>query len=353
MFGIRNAQTTHSIVMSPFLEVVIELSLAPIRVVSADLALELLVQSVLLVQPVGNRLAVPPDGQIQRVVDRLLLLLLFLLLLLTHLHALLVLHSLRVALDDLLLVEGLRVVHQVAHLHAQLSDEVFSLRNGTHLVERHVLLRVPLPLQQIERQRRAIAVHDRIESLGALSQISAASHPSPTHLPALRSHVLQHLLQLVCTQLLDALHRREVGNLLLHRHVVVVIDVVDVVRLGFPTRLCFGSPFLLLLLDLRLDVLSEVPAIDLPLLPLLRKLITLLLEQTSHVDQGLGAMVEVRQVVQESREVVQVSLRVTQRAHAHGRELRLHRNLLELRKDCEISHVIDTEHVRKIHVLLV
>mmetsp|Transcript_50056 Transcript_50056/g.156660 ORF Transcript_50056/g.156660 Transcript_50056/m.156660 type:complete len:353 (+) Transcript_50056:260-1318(+) len=58
--------------MSPFLEMTLEGSGPPVAVVTADLALVLDVETVKLVQPVGDRLACPVQRHLLRVVDRFL-----------------------------------------------------------------------------------------------------------------------------------------------------------------------------------------------------------------------------------------------------------------------------------------
>ncbi len=55
------------------LEVALKRAAAPVGRVAADLALELLVEPVQLVQPVRDRLAVPAQRQLQRVVDEVVL----------------------------------------------------------------------------------------------------------------------------------------------------------------------------------------------------------------------------------------------------------------------------------------
>ena len=64
MYGIWDAETLHSIGVSPLLEVLLVGSPAPIAGSSADLTLELFAQAVQFVQPVWNWLSVPAKRQI-------------------------------------------------------------------------------------------------------------------------------------------------------------------------------------------------------------------------------------------------------------------------------------------------
>ena len=64
----------HAVRVPPLLEVALEGARPPVRVVAADLALELEVEAVQLVQPVRDRLPVPPgrSGGVSGFVNRLL-----------------------------------------------------------------------------------------------------------------------------------------------------------------------------------------------------------------------------------------------------------------------------------------
>mmetsp|Transcript_14285 Transcript_14285/g.30670 ORF Transcript_14285/g.30670 Transcript_14285/m.30670 type:complete len:231 (-) Transcript_14285:952-1644(-) len=68
-----DAEALHAVRVPPLLEVALIRARAPIGVVAANLALELEVQPVQLVEPVRDRLAVPAEGQVEGVVDWLLL----------------------------------------------------------------------------------------------------------------------------------------------------------------------------------------------------------------------------------------------------------------------------------------
>mmetsp|Transcript_59684 Transcript_59684/g.104974 ORF Transcript_59684/g.104974 Transcript_59684/m.104974 type:complete len:223 (-) Transcript_59684:896-1564(-) len=67
---VRDAEAAHAVCVLPLLEVLVEGASAPVAVISADLALVLHAQAVQLVHPVGNGLAVPAQREIQRVVYR-------------------------------------------------------------------------------------------------------------------------------------------------------------------------------------------------------------------------------------------------------------------------------------------
>ena len=60
--GVGNFEAFHAVGVPPLLEVHLEGPSAPVAVISANLALVFNAQSVQLVQPVGNRLAVPTKG---------------------------------------------------------------------------------------------------------------------------------------------------------------------------------------------------------------------------------------------------------------------------------------------------
>mmetsp|Transcript_27433 Transcript_27433/g.77615 ORF Transcript_27433/g.77615 Transcript_27433/m.77615 type:complete len:277 (-) Transcript_27433:776-1606(-) len=74
VLGVWHPQGPHPIDMPPLLEVPLKRAAAPVRSVAADLALELLVQTVQLVEPVRDGLAIPSQWQLQRVVDVLVFL---------------------------------------------------------------------------------------------------------------------------------------------------------------------------------------------------------------------------------------------------------------------------------------
>ena len=67
--GVGNFEAFHAVGVPPLLEVHLEGSSAPVAVVSANLALVLNAEPVQLVQPVGNRLAVPTKRQVFGIVD--------------------------------------------------------------------------------------------------------------------------------------------------------------------------------------------------------------------------------------------------------------------------------------------
>ena len=68
--GVGDLEAFHAVGVAPLLEVHLEGPAAPVAVVAADLALVLDAQAVQLVEPVGNRLAVPAEGQVLGVVNR-------------------------------------------------------------------------------------------------------------------------------------------------------------------------------------------------------------------------------------------------------------------------------------------
>jgi hypothetical protein len=68
--GVRYFEALHAVGVAPLLEVHLEGPPSPVAVVAADLALVLDAQSVQLVQPVRDRLPVPSQRQVLRVVDR-------------------------------------------------------------------------------------------------------------------------------------------------------------------------------------------------------------------------------------------------------------------------------------------
>mmetsp|Transcript_10826 Transcript_10826/g.28814 ORF Transcript_10826/g.28814 Transcript_10826/m.28814 type:complete len:589 (+) Transcript_10826:23-1789(+) len=67
--GVGDLQTPHAEGMSPLREVTLEGPAAPIGVVATDFALVFDAQAVQLVEPERDRLAIPAQGQVQRVVD--------------------------------------------------------------------------------------------------------------------------------------------------------------------------------------------------------------------------------------------------------------------------------------------
>lgn len=73
MLRVGNAQTLHAVSMAPLLEMLFESASTPVAGPPTDLALVLLPEAVQLIQPVGNRFAVPPHGQRLRVVLQLVL----------------------------------------------------------------------------------------------------------------------------------------------------------------------------------------------------------------------------------------------------------------------------------------
>jgi hypothetical protein len=67
---VRDLKALHTVSMPPLLKVHFKGSSTPVTIVTADLALVLDSQAVKLVQPVRNRLSIPSQRQILRVVDR-------------------------------------------------------------------------------------------------------------------------------------------------------------------------------------------------------------------------------------------------------------------------------------------
>mmetsp|Transcript_13310 Transcript_13310/g.38709 ORF Transcript_13310/g.38709 Transcript_13310/m.38709 type:complete len:420 (-) Transcript_13310:287-1546(-) len=76
---VRDAKAAHAVGMSPLLEVPIEGPSAPVRLVAADFAFVLHTEPMELVQPEGDGLSVPAQGQIQWVVQRSIILFIFVL----------------------------------------------------------------------------------------------------------------------------------------------------------------------------------------------------------------------------------------------------------------------------------
>lgn len=74
--GVGDTQGSHAGLVLGLLEVLLKGSTARVRVVTADLACELALQSVQLPQPVGDGLAVGTQGQLEGVVNVLIALLL-------------------------------------------------------------------------------------------------------------------------------------------------------------------------------------------------------------------------------------------------------------------------------------
>jgi len=66
--GVRDFEALHTVSMSPFLEVLLESSSAPIACATAYLALELNAKTMQFVKPIRNGLSVPAHGQVLRVV---------------------------------------------------------------------------------------------------------------------------------------------------------------------------------------------------------------------------------------------------------------------------------------------
>ena len=69
MNSIGDLEAPHSISMPPFLEVHFESPAAPVRIITANLAFVLYPESMQFVQPVWNRLPVPAQRQVLRVVN--------------------------------------------------------------------------------------------------------------------------------------------------------------------------------------------------------------------------------------------------------------------------------------------
>lgn len=74
VLGIRDTQDAHAGLMPVLPEVALKCPSAPVGCPPADLALELLVEAMQLVQPVGDGLAIPAQGQLQWVVYEVILL---------------------------------------------------------------------------------------------------------------------------------------------------------------------------------------------------------------------------------------------------------------------------------------
>mmetsp|Transcript_16887 Transcript_16887/g.30637 ORF Transcript_16887/g.30637 Transcript_16887/m.30637 type:complete len:231 (+) Transcript_16887:422-1114(+) len=72
-FGVGNAQGAHPVLMAPLLEVLFKGSTTPVAVISADFAFKFLVQTVQFIKPVGNWLAIPSNGQFQRIINEVIL----------------------------------------------------------------------------------------------------------------------------------------------------------------------------------------------------------------------------------------------------------------------------------------
>ena len=70
VLGVWNPQTSHAMRMAPLLEVTIESSPAPIRLVAAYFTFVLHAKTVQLVQPIWNWLAIPAQWQVQWIVER-------------------------------------------------------------------------------------------------------------------------------------------------------------------------------------------------------------------------------------------------------------------------------------------
>ncbi len=71
VLGVGNPKRPHAVRVPPLLEVPVKVAPAAVHLAAADLARELDVEAVELVEPVRDRLAVPPERQVQRVVDGL------------------------------------------------------------------------------------------------------------------------------------------------------------------------------------------------------------------------------------------------------------------------------------------
>lgn len=69
VYGIGYFETSHAVTVPPLLEVHFESPAAPVRVIAAYLTFVFDSQPMELVQPVGNGLTVPSEGQILGIVD--------------------------------------------------------------------------------------------------------------------------------------------------------------------------------------------------------------------------------------------------------------------------------------------
>mmetsp|Transcript_20350 Transcript_20350/g.51718 ORF Transcript_20350/g.51718 Transcript_20350/m.51718 type:complete len:299 (-) Transcript_20350:845-1741(-) len=69
-FAVRDSQTAHGVCVARLLKVALELTRAPVGQPAADFALVLEVEPVQFVEPVGDGLPVPAQGEVLRVVDR-------------------------------------------------------------------------------------------------------------------------------------------------------------------------------------------------------------------------------------------------------------------------------------------
>eukprot|EP00962_Isochrysis_galbana_P012923 scaffold3680_cov133-Isochrysis_galbana.AAC.6 len=133
VLGVWDTQALHAVRVPPLLEMALEGPRAPVRLVAADLALELEVEPVQLVKPVRDRLAIPAKGQVEWVVDWLLLVLV--LVLLVH-HGLLCSRG-QVPLD---LLVGARLL-LLDHLHGlvnHLGQKISQLSRHS-LKQRHIM----------------------------------------------------------------------------------------------------------------------------------------------------------------------------------------------------------------------
>mmetsp|Transcript_43186 Transcript_43186/g.102478 ORF Transcript_43186/g.102478 Transcript_43186/m.102478 type:complete len:227 (-) Transcript_43186:974-1654(-) len=147
---VGDAERPHPVDVPPLLEVPLKGAAAPVGRVAADLALELLVEAMELVQPVGDRLAVPAQRQLEGVVDVLVLLVAvfieFLLLRLLQLHLELVVRPRLLLLD----VGNCVVDDRAEHLH----HEQHAALEPSRLPRRRALL-LALLLREGGRRRRA------------------------------------------------------------------------------------------------------------------------------------------------------------------------------------------------------
>mmetsp|Transcript_12242 Transcript_12242/g.19680 ORF Transcript_12242/g.19680 Transcript_12242/m.19680 type:complete len:366 (-) Transcript_12242:130-1227(-) len=198
VLGVGDSQASHSVRMTPLLEVAVEGPAAHVGGAAADLALELHAQSVQLVQPVGDGLAVPAQRQVQRVVHGALVV--RVLLLPAPAAAALLLER---APEEVLLLPALRaeqppeeaaVLPRLEGLAEgqqqprgpgaarQPLDAVVErqqrVRAVDHVVLRHEPLREPVQAQDVQDERGVVGVH---------------AHAVPAHQRQRRAQHLPHL----------------------------------------------------------------------------------------------------------------------------------------------------------------
>eukprot|EP00128_Syssomonas_multiformis_P007116 Colp12_sorted_trinity150504_noHs@20524 len=167
---VGDLQQPHPVRVPPLLEVALEGLRPLVGGVAADLALVLHVEAVQLVQPVGDRLAVPPKWQVLWVINRFVVIVLLVL----QLHGI----ALLVLLHDFLSGHGhlaLDVEHRVCHhLAQQLAQPVHTrLLQSEGLVLLSVLLHHLAPLSTDVQSSRSL-LHQLLSSLFMLGTVEMA-----------------------------------------------------------------------------------------------------------------------------------------------------------------------------------